>query len=294
MAAVFLVGAGMFIAAVMFAAIGLPIVRGRARPARDDRAETLSARLAEIESDRASGLIADTDAQSAIIEAQRATLSMSAEAAPVNARKFRFAAVLFLALAPLAAVLVYINVGAPALSSPKTPSQARALDPNVIAAMPEDERRAMIERMVASLAARLDAAPADADGWRMLARSELVLQRPVDSAASYRRLFALQDGTLEDWRNFATALTAVLPAGKFPSDPEFLAALGEIESRAPGDAMALFYRGGAARENGDARRAVELWSQLLAAMPADAPVRGTLETLIEEARADIPAPEIPE
>jgi cytochrome c-type biogenesis protein CcmH/NrfG len=124
----------------------------------------------------------------------------------------------------------------------------------------------------------------------MLARSQLVLERSADSAASYRRLLALEEGGLEDWRNFATALITAGPSDKFPSDKEFLAALDEIDKRAPGDAMVLFYRGGAAREAGDPARAVELWTALLDAMPADAPVRGTLISLIEEARAQTATP----
>ena len=148
----------------------------------------------------------------------------------------------------------------------------------------------MIEGMVASLAARLEASPDDAEGWRMLARSELVLQRPVESAASYRRLFALEEGAAEDWRNFASALIAALPTGRFPADDEFLRALDEIEKRAPGDPMALFYRGGAARERGDPAKAAELWTALLDAMPEDAPVRPTLEALIAEARAAAAGP----
>jgi cytochrome c-type biogenesis protein CcmH len=250
----------------------------------------LRARLDAIGRDLGAGLIGEGEADEAEIEAKRAALAVTHEEPASKARAARFGAIAFLALTPVAVALIYLGVGAPSLIDPMPQAASAPPDQNAIAAMPEDQRRGMIEGMVASLAARLETSPDDADGWRMLARSELVLERPVDSAASYRRLFALEAGTVEDWRNFSTALIAAYPADKFPVDPEFLRSLDEIDRRAPGDAMVLFYRGGAAREGGDPARAVELWTALLEAMPADAPVRGTLTSLIEEARAEAAKP----
>jgi cytochrome c-type biogenesis protein CcmH len=262
--------------------IGLPLRRERGAAPDDSAGDALRHRLAEIERDRAGGLIDIGSAAEAEIEAKRAAIREGAnDGVPRNkARRLRLAAVAFLGAAPLAAVGLYLRVGAPALINP--PPIAAAAD---IAALPEEDRRAMIEQMVGGLAARLEAEPNDAEGWRMLARSQMVLERPADSAASYKRLLTFQEGSLEDWRNYATALAATAPEKRFPAEPEFLRALGEIEKRAPGDMMALFYRGGAAREAGDAAGAAELWRRLLSSMPADAPVRATLEALIIEADA---------
>lgn len=286
MAVYLMVASVVVFAALMFAALGLPLFRGGASGAALDRAAALRTRLEAIERDRAVGLIGADEAGEAMIEAKRAALDFTPEKPPSTSRAVRFGAIAFLALTPVAVASIYLLVGAPSLLDPDPGLARPPLDQSAIAAMPEDERRGMIEGMVASLAARLETSPDDPDGWRMLARSQLVLERPVDSAASYRRLFALEPGTLEDWRNFSTALIAAYPAEKFPADPEFLKSLDEIDRRAPGDAMALFYRGGAARETGDPARAVELWTTLLKAMPADAPVRGTLMSLIDEARVE--------
>jgi cytochrome c-type biogenesis protein CcmH len=290
MAGFLFIGGVAVVAVLIFAALGLPLLRGDARGLEDDRAASLRARLDAIGRDLGAGLIGEGEADEAEIEAKRAALAVTHEEPASKARAARFGAIAFLALTPVAVALIYLGVGAPSLIDPKPQAASAPPDQNAIAAMPEDQRRGMIEGMVASLAARLETSPDDADGWRMLARSELVLERPVDSAASYRRLFALEAGTVEDWRNFSTALIAAYPADKFPVDPEFLRSLDEIDRRAPGDAMVLFYRGGAAREGGDPARAVELWTALLEAMPADAPVRGTLTSLIEEARAEAAKP----
>ncbi|MFN3960286.1 MAG: c-type cytochrome biogenesis protein CcmI [Parvularculaceae bacterium] len=282
---IFLIAASA-IAVAALAAIGAPMFRaGAADPRRDETAAILRERLAGIARDREAGLIDAEAAADAETEAKRQALAAAAHAPASHrsARVLRFGALAFLGAAPLAAAMLYLAIGAPALINP--PPAGAAPSAEAIAAMPEDERRAMIEAMVAGLSARLEAEPGDADGWRMLARSQMVLGRPADSAASYRKLLALVEGDLDDWRNFATALAAASPDDQFPAAPEFLRALGEIEKRAPDDLMALFYRGGAAREAGDPAGAAALWRRLLAAMPADAPVRGTLESLIAEADA---------
>jgi cytochrome c-type biogenesis protein CcmH len=286
----YFVAAGLLIAMLTFLALGLPMLRPPRAHGDLDRAAALSARLSDIGRDLVSGLIGDEEAAEAAIEAKRAALAAVDERAPTTSRPLRFGAIAFAALAPLAAAFIYMKVGSPGLIAPPVPPTAKPFDENAIAAMPEEDRRAMIESMVARLAARLEASPDDPEGWRMLARSELVLQRPVESAASYRRLFALEDGVAEDWRNFASALIAALPSGRFPADDEFLRALDEIEKREPGDAMSLFYRGGAARERGDPAKAAELWTALLDAMPADAPVRPTLEELIAQTRSAAASP----
>jgi cytochrome c-type biogenesis protein CcmH len=275
-------GVSLGFAALALFFIGRPLLERRPSAASDERAEALRARLAALAQDLETGLIDRDSAAEAEVEAKRAALTAAPEtAADKSSRPLRFAAVAFLGLAPLASAGLYLAVGAPALiDPPPAPVQPTA---EAIAALPEDERRAMIESMVASLSARLEQEPGDAEGWRMLARSQMVLDRPADSAASYARLLAVVEGDLDDWRNYATALAAASPEEHFPATPDFLRALDEIESRAPGDMMALFYRGGALREAGDAAGAAALWRQLLASMPADAPVRGTLEELIAEA-----------
>lgn len=279
MSALFLAAA----ATISFAALGLialPLLKERRAVVVDAAAEALRERLAAITRDRESGLIGEDAAEDAELEAKRAAIADSAQPAGITApaRRWRFAAITFLAVAPLAVAGLYASIGAPSLIDP--PPAASAAD---IAALPEDERRAMIESMVAGLAARLDEEPQDAEGWRMLARSQMVLQRPADAAASYRRLLAITAGDLDDWRNYAAALAGSAPDQQFPADEEFLRAIAEIEARAPGDMMAQFYRGGAARQAGDPAGAAAIWRRLLEAMPADAPVRGALADLIAEA-----------
>lgn len=273
-------------------ALGLPVLHGRDAPPDDERAAALKDRLDAIERDRAAGLIGEEAAADAVIDAKRAALAADVAVGARPSKTLRFVAVALLALSPPIAAGLYFLVGAPSLLDPPTiaASPAPALDAGAIAAMSDEDRQAMIESMVAGLEARLAQQPDDAEGWRMLARSQMVLQRPADSAASYRKLLTIETGGTEDWRNFAMALAMSAPEGRFPSDDEFLRALDEIEAQTPGDPMVLFYRGGAARERGDVARAVELWTMLLSGVPEDAPARQTLVSLIEQAKSGAPSP----
>lgn len=289
MSLVFLAAAAVIVILALIV-IALPILKMRPAKPHDRIADAMRERLTAIARDLDSGLIEPDAAAEAEIEAKRAAAAEGALPAvrDVTARSWRFAAIAFLGAAPIAVAFIYLAVGAPALIDP--PPAGAAED---IAALPEEERRAMIESMVSGLAARLEEKPGDAEGWRMLARSQMVLGRPTDAAASYRRLLAIGSGDVDDWRDYATTLAAMAPDQQFPADEEFLRAIGEIEKRAPGDMMALFYRGGAARQSGDAARAAAIWRELLQAMPADAPVRETLEDLIAEADGATPDSSVP-
>jgi cytochrome c-type biogenesis protein CcmH len=70
------------------------------------------------------------------------------------------------------------NAPAPATGGPGAADMAAA------AKLAPDQRLAMIEGMVATLAARLEKDPSDADGWARLIRSYMVLNRPADARAA--------------------------------------------------------------------------------------------------------------
>ena len=79
-----------------------------------------------------------------------------------------------------------IDIGDRLTPTPHAPDAARPKGPtlaqiNAALEQPEDDRNAMIEGMVASLAARLKENPNDADGWIRLIRSRMVLGRPVQA-----------------------------------------------------------------------------------------------------------------
>lgn len=203
-------------------------------------------------------------------------------------RPARFASLVFLGLAPLFAFGLYWQVGAPialydpardAASSADLPADSPAA---ALAALPPEEREAQIRAMVEGLAARLREEPGDIDGLRMLARAQTVLGRHAEARATFGTLFAQIPGDADDWRDYAGLFVAEAGPGAFPVAPEFLRALAELEKRAPEDGFALFFRGGAARAQGDSAAALSAWRRLLATIPETEPARARLEALIAE------------
>ncbi|MEO1013640.1 MAG: c-type cytochrome biogenesis protein CcmI [Pseudomonadota bacterium] len=277
----------LVLAAVFAAALIFPM-RGAASGADRERAaaDALAARLGDIDRARAAGLLEDAAADEATLAAQRAAIQSADASAPRNeSRAIRLAAVAFAGLAPILVGITYFQIGAPNYESALVAEPAPASPAADIAALPPEERAAAIEGMVDGLAARLEAEPNNPDGWRMLARSQAALGRLDASLDSQRRLLSLVKGDLQDWKDFAATVARVRSEERFPTDEEFLGALNEIEARSAGDPFVRFYRGGAALETGDPAAAAEIWRGLLAEMPADAPVRPVLETLIDDAEA---------
>ena len=276
---------------LVIVALAQPLFRpAPAMDCQDRKADALKAALAEIEADRAAGLINDAEAEEAIVEAQRAALARAAQHTEDKpSKKLRFAAVTFLAASPLFVALTYFVAGTPSALNPEEIIAEAPLSPQeAIAAMAPEDREAAIRSMVEGLAARLEENPEDVAGWRMLARSQGVLGQLEESAAAYQEIFKRDAGTRDDFR--AAALTLVRIHGEQgDEDGQLISILETTLERFPGDPLALYQLGVAKRAAGEPEEALALWRELLAAMPEDAPVRPNLVSLIAEAEAEIAA-----
>ena len=151
---------------------------------------------------------------------------------------------LLLVLIPLGAVGVYFKVGTPL-----------ALNPDNLRPRPDPEV------MVARLQAKMDANPNDPQGWMLLGRAYMMLNRPVDAVKAYDHILpeVKQDPQL-------TAAYA-----------EALAASGDIKraqawidaamKRGSNDPQILFLAGGLAFAQGDNAKAIRFWEQVLQRFP---------------------------
>lgn len=194
-----------------------------------------------------------------------------------------------LVVTPLAAALIYLSVGAPESLSPDFQKKALAQAQDTataITALSPDERAAMIESMVEDLAMRLEQSPDNIEDWKMLARSYAVLGRASESAAAYRELFARSgEPNMVDWRNYAIALLSAHDSEAVSFNEELVSALNKLLEYNENDALALFYLGLDAKEQGDADKARALWIRLQESLPPDAPIMPQLQSLIEELHA---------
>ena len=147
--------------------------------------------------------------------------------------------------------------------------------------LPPDEQAQMIRGMVDGLAARLAEQPDDAEGWRMLARSYGVLGETAQAAEAAQQAARLLPDDPGAQVAYAEALVALAgeDAALSAAAVEQLERVVELDADNP---QALFWLGRAAAEQGDVTRARALWQRLLAQIPAAAPQRAQLQSLIDE------------
>lgn len=126
---------------------------------------------------------------------------------------------------------------------------------------PGAAQQQMIDGMVAKLRAHLEDEPDDAQGWAMLGRSYVVLQRFGEAAKAYARANALSiDQPQAEW------LIAAGAALGMSTEQHDLTQSGSLFEQAlkldPGNAEGLWYGGLAALQNGDYATAYAHWLKL--------------------------------
>jgi cytochrome c-type biogenesis protein CcmH len=146
------------------------------------------------------------------------------------------------------------------------------------------EKEAMINAMVERLADRLKQNPDDVDGWSRLGRSYMVLNQPDKAVEPYARAVALKPADLALKQQYAEALIEARPTDDLPQQATAL--LKDVLAADPKNPEALWYVGIAEADAGHAQAARDLWTRLLAQLPADAPVRQQVEDRIAALGSD--------
>lgn len=283
-----MIGLWLIIAAtaVLTAVIVARPLMGAARAAGPSLAPELAlgrAQLAELEEQLSLGLIAPGEAGAARSEIERRMLRSADTHAVAEKRMARrghwpwgsIAASSFAVVMASGAVALYIAIGTPQL--PSMPLADRMV---ASAQSGEPEFAALIER----LAARMEANPGDPRGWLLLARSYARLGRLPDAAAAYRRGIKAGADDAETWSAYGEALVA---AAEGAVSAESRAAFEAAAAREPRDVRARYYLGLAAAQDGDLRRASEVWRGLLADAPTGASWRVGLEAQLRRVAAEL-------
>lgn len=247
--------------------------------------------LAEIERDRARGLVQDDQAEAARVEIRRRILRV-AQSSPAGApgthaakegsapspdgpeRPWSRMTVAALALAlPVLGFATYLSLGRPDLPSQLVAErpQARMTDP-----LPE------LYDQAARLEEQLARAPDDVQGWLRLGRLQVELGEMDRAIASYRR--AVQEAP-DDHAirvELADVLTTAAGGVVTPDARElFEQSLAAAGGEAAADPRAIYFLGVADAQAGDLTGAIERWRRLLARAPAQAPWR---EQLVDSIR----------
>jgi cytochrome c-type biogenesis protein CcmH len=138
-----------------------------------------------------------------------------------------------------------------------------------------------VEAMVQSLAQRLQNQPDDAEGWAMLGRSYLVLQRHTDAAAALKKSLALAPLDAQVHADLGDAL-AFVAGRRFEGEPERL--IQRALQLDPKNAKALELTGTLAFDRKDFKRAEQLWQAALAQLNPQSPSALNLQAGILQAQ----------
>ena len=284
-----------FLAALMFLAALLlvvpPLMRDRlpGRDAPDDANVTLyRERLADLARERERGELGDERYAALRQDLERGLLADAGgrKAAPAVAQPPpRWMPAAVAVMVPVFGLGLYLWLGSPHGLTPRPPSGTPATGAASGSAPPVEA----VEAMVASLAATLDDEPANAEGWLLLARSQVVLERFDEALAAFERAHALlgdEPSLLTDWAE----AEAGAAGNRFPARAlDHLDRALEID---PDHEKALWLGGFAAVQSRRTDIAVARWERLLERQPPGSQEASIVTELLAQVRgteAAVPA-----
>ena len=183
-------------------------------------------------------------------------------------------AIAIAALFPIAAVLIYTQIGAPA-----------ALDPKALRAAPahagQEFTPEQVEQMVSQLAQRMEQEPNKLEGWVLLGRSYSAMGRFPEAAKALQRALQLRENDPDLLADYADVL-AMANGQKLDGEPMRL--LDRALALDPDHRKSLALAGTAAYERADYAGAVAYWERLLKTLPPDSEDLRSIQASIDEAR----------
>ncbi len=263
---------GLAVFAVAFLLLGF-LRRSRGGTARVEHdLEVYRAQLSELERERDSNLISDSEAEAAKIEIQRRILAADQvqETGSAVSRSWHSAIppVVAVAFVPLATFGLYFMLGNPEI--PSVPFAERPPQAAGVTQPPNEPGQVTlpdVETMVARVRARLAENPDDLRGWAILGRSLASLGRYAESADAFDQAIRLSEGDAELYGAKAEAMIA---AAQGSVTPGARAVLAQALSLDPSDSRARFYMAGAKQQAGNIQGAFDDLIALLGDAPPDA------------------------
>jgi len=290
--------------AAVFVAIALgfvlpPLLQNEPADSESEDLETNVAvyrdQLSELEADLQSGIISADQYQQDRDEVERRLLAdvppATSEIAKENVkpRTAGQGPVYVIALAiPLLAVGLYYQVGNPRViagraAAPMFPG-ANNSQPRVANVGPADGpmTRERMEANVAALAERLKQSPDDVNGWTMLGRSYVSMEKYAEASDAYARATALKSDDADLWADYALAKTM---ANDHQMQGEPIELVKKALKLDPDNPKALQLSGGAAFQEKRYQEAISQWERALKQLPGESELAQALKLKIEEARS---------
>lgn len=265
----------IFVAMVLLALsfVIVPLLRAAPKSGPHNECLTVLAdSVRELEAELACGTISRAEYESARrdLESQALESDGIIQERKSAGSRGRWATALAIAIGlPVTVIMLYAVVGQPAASS-----GARA--PGTIAGAKHERAEAAIT----TLARRLEKDGSNGEGWILLARSYVQVDRIPESLGAYRKAVAILPENADLLVEYANAL-AIGNQRRLTGEPEQLAERAlQID---PNNLNALAFSGLAALQREDRPRALERWRRLESLLPADSDDRQRIATLIAQA-----------
>lgn len=254
-----------FMTAAAIYAVCWPLVRGVRNRAGGSDLVVYKDQLLEIDRDRASGLIGESEAEAARLEVSRRLLAAadgptaksSDESASRVGQRRRAALLSAAAVLALGVPGLYVALGSPNI--PGEPALARVQSPagqNSIAAL------------VGQVEANLARNPNDGAGWEVIAPVYLRLGRFDDAVQARKKSLALNGENAARQADLGEAETAAAD-GVVTADARV--SFQRAVALDPREPKARYFLGLAAEQDGKSADAASMWRGLLADAPPDAP-----------------------
>jgi len=280
---VFWIFAALMVAAALLLLV--PALLGRKQVRDLDRNQQNVAiareRMKELEAEYGRGTLSESDYEQAKRELEQALLhDVETTAEPVTASPATPARVTLVWVVlgvPLAAVLLYLQLGTPAALQPQGTAAPQGHAGG-------DTTAATMEQLVAGLAAKLQEEPENAEGWFMLGRSYMSMGRYPEAAAAFKRVHDLVGDEPAVMLRYADAL-AMAQGGKIAGEPfELIQRALQIK---PDDTTGLWLAGLGYEEQGQYEQAVQHWRKLEMMMQDDPAALNEVRNLIARAEQQL-------
>lgn len=184
-----------------------------------------------------------------------------------------FALALGMAFAlPLVAVGLYMAIGTPA----------------ALQGVTREPTAGDIDQAIAALRKHLAEQPDDAQGWALLGRTLLALQRPAEAREAFGRLLERAPDDTSAMLGWAEADAQARPDHRL--EGRALELLQRVAAREPDNQRALWLLGIAAYQQGHYQEAIEHWQRLLPQLEAGSPVAQSVAAQIDEAKRRLGQP----
>jgi len=281
MTAFFLIAAGMVAFALVWVLVPLLRTRGGSRLAQEtSNLAILRDQRAELEADLANGVITSEHYEQAVQElTQRVaedTRAVAQAAGPAPLAGAWTAAIVAGTL-PIAAVLIYVLLGSHAAFTPGAVPAAATAGGEAGAHEMTPEK---VAAMAASLAARLDKEPNNAQGWIVLAHTYYAMKRFPEAVAAYERATQLIPDNADLLADYADALGATQQ--DLQGKP--LELINRALAADPNQWKALALAGTVAFDRKEYKQAVTYWERLQKVIPPESDMSRSIESSIAEAK----------